>query len=746
MSPRLFLHRSSLDPSSACGTEVFHCWLIWTISWFGTGTATLFSHRFIMSCGSSCHVVPQRHGVSSQPGKITPIPHGFHGLARHPVVPPDGPLATAKRGSAQHTYSGARPASRSLGHPPPAGMSSRSDQLCVPGASFLPTVLPAAHGGRVGGLCCRQGCTCSSSPGPTSSSSFLGSPEPWQHVPSFHVSFPLRSFWTDASAHGWEALLELSHMGSVHWSPLERHLHVNMLKLRAVRMAVSFFDLRRLVLRVFRQQDAPVHAGRVSHPLLRPPPRVSVSATGPAGPCPPSSGVEGTHSPQRGRRCSQTGRPTEHGMDTSDLGVRACSPLGGSFVGGPDGVSGQPLPPQVGVRLPTPGGSGGGLSKFRLGRLWVLVSLPSYRDDSPAATSHPRLSGHRRGDCSVAATRDVVSDDAGSPAPPHDTVPVHGGGDRLARVGNLLTLDRSAFLQQVLSARYPPRVIDTLLAAFRPSSQRQHDLAWRLFQSWLPDHVVSLSRVQVLEFLQHLFDEVGLSPRTVLCYRAALKWPLQEAFRIDFGHDYFQRQATGLFHLRLPSAAPLPQWDLNEVLRFYDSVDVSSCPLRLAFLKALFLTALASGNRCVELAHFSRRATVDKGSSLNFGLKPRFLYKNQASGRTLPPISSMPVFSGNPALCPMVMVWTYMARTSTLPHQDFVLIHPSTSASLVAGRLNYWVVQAISAVNIRGAVIRAHDVRKFAYVFWASAHPFLGHYLTTCPSRLPAFVTTGSLV
>ena len=122
-----------------------------------------------------------------------------------------------------------------------------------------------------------------------------------------------------------------------------------------------------------------------------------------------------------------------------------------------------------------------------------------------------------------------------------------------------------------------------------------------------------------------------------------------------FKHYDFRRQATGLFHLRPPSTAPLPQWDLNEVLSFYDSVDVSSCALRLAFLKALFLTAFASGNRCAELAHFSLRATVDTGSSLTFGLKPRFLYKNQASGRTPPPIS-VPLFCANPTLCPVVKI------------------------------------------------------------------------------------------
>ena len=76
----------------------------------------------------------------------------------------------------------------------------------------------------------------------------------------------------------------------------------------------------------------------------------------------------------------------------------------------------------------------------------------------------------------------------------------------------------------------------------------------------------------------------------LLCYRAALKWPLQEAFQVDFGHDDFSRLATGFFHLRLPPSAPLPQWDLNEVLRFYTEVDVATCPLRLAFLKTLFLT------------------------------------------------------------------------------------------------------------------------------------------------------------
>ena len=128
-------------------------------------------------------------------------------------------------------------------------------------------------------------------------------------------------------------------------------------------------------------------------------------------------------------------------------------------------------------------------------------------------------------------------------------------------------------------------------------------------------------------------------------------------------------------------------------------MDVTACTLRLAFLKALFLTALASGNRCAELAHFSRRALVDSGSHFTLGVMPRFLYKNQASGRSPPPVS-IPLFRANPALCPVVTLRGYLARTALVAHKDFLFVHPTSSASLVAGRMNYWVVQAISNLNL----------------------------------------------
>ena len=100
--------------------------------------------------------------------------------------------------------------------------------------------------------------------------------------------------------------------------------------------------------------------------------------------------------------------------------------------------------------------------------------------------------------------------------------------------------------------------------------------------------------------------------------------------------------------------------------------------------------------------------------------------------------------------------------TANLPHRDFVFIHPSSSASLVAGRLNYGFCRPFPQQTFGAQVIRAHDVRQFAfsvnwvrradlphilsYGFWASAHPFslpLPHYMSFRPSHL---CSSGSLV
>ena len=97
------------------------------------------------------------------------------------------------------------------------------------------------------------------------------------------------------------------------------------------------------------------------------------------------------------------------------------------------------------------------------------------------------------------------------------------------------------FLRTALLASRLAEVVDTLLACYRPSSQRQQEVAWTAFRHWLPRDRSSVTKDDVLAFLQYLFSARSLAPTSILNYRAALQWPLEEAFAVDFSHPAFSR-------------------------------------------------------------------------------------------------------------------------------------------------------------------------------------------------------------
>ena len=185
-------------------------------------------------------------------------------------------------------------------------------------------------------------------------------------------------------------------------------------------------------------------------------------------------------------------------------------------------------------------------------------------------------------------------------------------------------------------------MVDTLLASYRPSSQRQQEVAWTVFRRWLPLDRSTVTKDDVLAFLQYLFSSKSLAPNTILNYRAALQWPLEEAFSVNFSQPDFTSFATGLFHLRPPIAPVIPQWDLSAVIRFHEQVDPHTCSFRLLLLKTLCLTALASGNRCSELAHISRRSMWTRALLLRCPSSHVFYLKTRRLLAVLPLFLSLP--------------------------------------------------------------------------------------------------------
>ena len=422
------------------------------------------------------------------------------------------------------------------------------------------------------------------------------------------------------------------------------------------------------------------------------------------------------HHPQCGGGRSQPPRNPQYRVDAVSRGLLRDSSMGRSSSGGPPGLTDKSPSAAVGISLPSPGCSGLQLSQYRLERLRQHLRFSSSRSDPDPAATHPRLPRSPGPGGSVGPSGSLVAPappaDQRSPPSADDPVPVLRTRPGLPQVGDLRALDRLSFLRRALLASRPAAVVDTLLACYRPSSQCQQEVAWTAFRRWLPHDRSSVTKDDVLAFLQYLFSSRSLAPTTVLNYRAALQWPLEEAFSVDFAHPDFSQFASGLFHLRPPIAPVIPQWNLSAVIRFYEQVDSTACSFRLLLLKALSLTALASGNRCSELAHLSCRAIVDQGNSITLPLIPRFLYKNQTSPRC-PPIS-FPAFPTS-SVCPVETLRIFLRHTATWNHRDFLFVNPVSHASLVASRVNYWLVQAILAADVGNSVVRAHDVRKFAY-------------------------------
>ena len=168
--------------------------------------------------------------------------------------------------------------------------------------------------------------------------------------------------------------------------------------------------------------------------------------------------------------------------------------------------------------------------------------------------------------------------------------------------------------------------------------------------------------------------------------------PLQTTFQVVFLYEVFHHQTAVLFPFPRPVLSQLPLWDLYAVLCLFGSVGVGPWSPILQFFSTLFHPALAMGDRCTGLEHFSRQSIVASGLSLTLGVEPRLCTPcNLArltrglfhpSVRQLPsPGFDPPHFLGQPP---------WFLR--------FAL--PSSGTRLVAGRLPSYVVCAVLAASI----------------------------------------------
>ena len=312
----------------------------------------------------------------------------------------------------------------------------------------------------------------------------------------------------------------------------------------------------------------------------------------------------------------------------------------------------------------------------------------------------------------------------------------------------ILSSSRVDFLRKAYTTKYGLEIADRLVKAFRTSTLQNYESCWKSFQGFLHTKQTSeISEKTVLDFLEFLFTERKLSPKTVLGYRTALAEPLQLVFKIKVSDEVFSRLIRAQFLARPSEKKLIPNWDVSPVLEKLASTDyvIKTCDLESLLTKTIFLVSLATGNRASEISAIQRSAILWRlgNNEVVLPVKPSFLFKNQSMNRSPPNIIISRFADCHPELCPILCLQEYLMRTSSL-EGDLLFLHPKTGRNLQRPSLSLRITKFISEV-CPDSFPRMHDLRKQATslawtrgvppsdivksAFWSSSSVFVQHYL-----------------
>ena len=403
--------------------------------------------------------------------------------------------------------------------------------------------------------------------------------------------------------------------------------------------------------------------------------------------------------------------------------------------------------PTLCCSLCTPKSNGNKCLCSRLEPAHEFISVPTSKRNSPRHIQTPSLQRARSDYCSQTSnsylvpvsTEEMPDTDITSPSP------TNSRRHSLRTLTNAVrSLDRLSFLKLVYHHRYPENVVDALISGYRDSSNRQFETGWRAFQSWLSEDEPIITKAVFLSFLVFIRDS-GFSHNTALSYRNALKIPFDVAFNINTGEKEFDLLSKSHFLHNPPRPKIIPSWSLdNAIESLQGKGDLSSLSSEETFMACLFLIAVATGNRCSELAHIDRSSILfaPDGSDLSMSPLPGFLYKNQRPNSN-PPRICVKAIQPSSSLCPVAAVKILLA-TPNPQHHPHLFLNPSSSAPLNASTFRFWLCKAINWL-LPGSMPRAHDVRKNSYSiawargvpveeimkrgFWSSSSVFLRRYL-----------------
>ena len=271
------------------------------------------------------------------------------------------------------------------------------------------------------------------------------------------------------------------------WSPTDKEVHINTLELRAVRLAIQFFQLSRCHLVVYTYNETVRYTlkqlrtksttlreelksllnytvGRriIMHPL-RIPTELNVVADGLS--CLEPANTEWTLPKNAFQAILRWAGPPQ--VDIMASAANHQLPLWVSPFPHPYAIACDCL----------------GIDWNAFDNIYVLSTN---QHDTRTNPPHPQLSGTVGADCPMGPnhtlTTTPTATDERTPTPAHSTIPDLRCRPCLPQVRDLRQMDCISFLRRALLASRPPQIVTTLLPKYMQSQQA----AWKAFQRWLP--------------------------------------------------------------------------------------------------------------------------------------------------------------------------------------------------------------------------------------------------------------------
>ena len=589
--------------------------------------------------------------------------------------------------------------------------------------------------------------------------------------------------FTDASEKGWGAHLNNCTVSGF-WQPSEKDFHINILELKAVFSSSETFSRTikaKNSIGFFRQLNCGLlyQQGR-RHSLLR---NVCFDVEN-------SGLVQCQGDPDQGQTYSRESQcdsrfPVQEGQGHSDRVVFASSGLSRnlpSLAQANGGSVCHQLECQASnlrISCPRRQGLADRCIEHLLGGSGRLCFLSSSHPSSVSSENdHLQVQGHCDStrvarDALVLGSGGIVSQDsteassnAQSPeATLQSQIPQESGvAEPPCLVSGLLQEGQGGFSVEVA---------DRIKAPQRQSSRRVYDSRWAIFQKWARENQVDVTKPtipQIADFLNHLFTDRNLKPRTIAGYRTSVADGLGSAGQM-VSQSLDLNRLIASFHRDRPSAnRSIPNWDLSLVLLALTRAPfepLGKADLKILTFKTVFLLALASGKRRSEIHawtfdSFSRKRDW---SEVTFSPSTAFIAKNQLASEG--PLAIQPVvipalkptldpsLIQDKSLCPVRALRYYLDKTKDLRKGKkllFVAIKEGYSKDISKATISSWIKQSIILAYQKSdqevqnvSQVKAHEVRALAAslafkggvaldeimasCFWRSHSTFTNFYL-----------------